>query len=494
MNSDKTDKSNKRGKFFRSITFHGWLSFILLTVLIIGFMAGALTIANAFSYLHEKTESVKTSARYVISQYPESDAAPDRDKFRTTVQTVEAQSHSRVFVFTLPSDKQVSQCTYSDVTAVAGYEPTERDESKFTAAFFEKLAAAKDRDIFSIVRSRKEVGGNEITVGGVRTVGDEKVYFMISSLNVGKDFGITFFYNVFIYVAIFTLILSVFYAVVVSRLVAAPLVQFSRDVKSVGETGKQLSTSNRYSELDDLAIAINESESERKKSEEFRRDLMANVSHDMRTPLTMIKAYAEMIRDLYGDNEAKRTEHCQIIINEADTLNALVTDLLDLSKIQAGIVEFDVKPCCVNDVVRTVLERLDIFSSRDGYEFIVDCDEKCVIECDYNRIQQVVYNLIANAINYTGKDKKVFVSVKRVDGKVRFSVRDTGKGIKKDEEALIWDRYYRAKQSKRKVAGSGIGLSIVRSILIQSSARFGVIGNEGSGAEFWFEFPEYTNE
>jgi signal transduction histidine kinase len=94
---------------------------------------------------------------------------------------------------------------------------------------------------------------------------------------------------------------------------------------------------------------------------------------------------------------------------------------------------------------------------------------------------------VCNAINYTGADKKVYVSLKEKDGVVRFSVRDTGKGIKQEELDRIWDRYYRANQTKRSVAGSGIGLSIVQNVLIRHGMEFGVDSKVGEGSTFWFE-------
>ena len=106
---------------------------------------------------------------------------------------------------------------------------------------------------------------------------------------------------------------------------------------------------------------------------------------------------------------------------------------------------------------------------------------------DYKRIEQVLYNLIGNAINYTGADKTVSV---RVAAGGRFEVRDTGKGIPPEEIAAVWDKYYRANMTKRKVVGSGLGLSIVKSILTAHGAAFGIDSKVGEGSTFWFVLPQ----
>jgi signal transduction histidine kinase len=132
-----------------------------------------------------------------------------------------------------------------------------------------------------------------------------------------------------------------------------------------------------------------------------------------------------------------------------------------------------------------------MFVERDGYEFVTDIDMNLTCDCDSKRIEQAIYNLVCNAINYTGADKKIYISLKKADnGNIRFAVRDTGKGIKKEEIERIWDRYYRANQTKRSVAGSGIGLSVVQSVLLRHGMDFGVESEVGNGSTFWFEAKE----
>ncbi len=218
---------------------------------------------------------------------------------------------------------------------------------------------------------------------------------------------------------------------------------------------------------------------------------MANVGHDLRTPLTMVKAYAEMIRDISGSDELKRNQHSQVIIDEADRLTGLVNDILNLSKLQSGTDALELRSTDLRVLAKMVVERFSVYSERDGYTFRFEADEDCFAYCDSKRIEQVIYNLIGNAVSYTG-NKTVDIRVSRVENKVRASVRDYGSGIAPEDLDKVWDRYYRANQSKRAVVGSGLGLSIVKNILTLHKAEFGVSSRLGEGTEFWFELSAAT--
>lgn len=241
-----------------------------------------------------------------------------------------------------------------------------------------------------------------------------------------------------------------------------------------------------YEEYESLASALNAATENMQKAENLQRDFVANVSHDIRTPLTMIRAYAEMLRDMPMD-EQKRQKTADVIITEADRLTALTNDVLDYSRLQSGVTEFKPDKCDLSAEARAVLERFDIARSRDGIKLLHDIDDDVTVNCDKQKIEQVLYNLLNNAINYCGDDKTVILRLKKQNGKARIEVTDHGRGIEADELEAVWDRYYRAAHSKRTVVGSGLGLSICKSILIMHSAEYGVISEIGKGSTFWFE-------
>ena len=218
----------------------------------------------------------------------------------------------------------------------------------------------------------------------------------------------------------------------------------------------------------------------------MQRDLIANASHDLRTPLTMLKAYAEMIRDLSGDNPVKRAEHLQVIIEETDRLTALVNDILDLSKLENGKMKLERTQFDMEQRLRDIVERYRGLSNVSGYTFTLETDGEAPVNCDAGKIEQVICNLINNAMNYSGEDKQIFITQKHTPEGLRISVRDTGQGMDQETLSRIFDKYYRSENYKREVVGTGLGLSIVKAILRMHDYAFGVDSTVGVGSTFWF--------
>ena len=219
----------------------------------------------------------------------------------------------------------------------------------------------------------------------------------------------------------------------------------------------------------------------------MRTELIANVSHDLRTPLTMIRVYAEMIRDLYANNPEKRNRNVGVIMEECDRLTTLVQNLLDLSKLQSGVDTLQCGTFDLTETIRRILRRYDALE-QEGYHIRFAQSKPCPVVGDEGRIEQVLYNLINNAVNYTGPDKRINLMVADHGDRVRVLVADTGPGIATEDLAHIWDRYYKVdKVHQRAVTGSGLGLSIVRSIMELHGMAYGVDSIVGQGSTFWFE-------
>ena len=249
-------------------------------------------------------------------------------------------------------------------------------------------------------------------------------------------------------------------------------------------------------ELVELAEALNFARDELSKTDRMQKDLIANVSHDFKTPLTMIKGYASMIMEISGDIPEKRNKHAQVIVDEADRLASLVNDVLDLSKITSGIEELKSTVFDMSAYLDEVLGRFDYLKETKGYRFVTEIEDNLFTRGDEVKLGQALYNLIGNAVNYTGDDKTVYVRLKKEDGKIiRFSVTDTGKGIKEEELPEIWNRYYRSAEThKRPVRGTGLGLSIVKTILERHGFVFGVESEVGKGSTFYVLFPLVFDE
>lgn len=294
-------------------------------------------------------------------------------------------------------------------------------------------------------------------------------------------------------------LITVLFALVLAFAVSGLFALFlSKPVTEVTERAKSLARGNYapaapkkyfFSEIEELSEALEYARSEISVADSLQKELIANVSHDFKTPLTMIKAYASMIKDISGEDKEKREAHAQVIIDETDRLAALVADLLDLSRLRAGVVG-ETTVFNLSDAVYAIVGRFDYLRETHGYLLESDIAEEVYCKAERARIEQVVYNLISNAVNYTGEDKRVRVKLFRTETGSRLEVIDSGKGIPQEEIGTIWDRYYRSTGThKRPVQGTGLGLSIVKSILLAQNFPFGVVSEVGKGSCFWVEFP-----
>lgn len=284
-------------------------------------------------------------------------------------------------------------------------------------------------------------------------------------------------------ITVVMLILALLLALFLSKRISKPIIKINASAKMLG-TGNYnvIFDEGDYKEISELGKTLNYAAKELSKTEALRRDLIANISHDLRTPLTMITGYSEVMRDLPGENTP---ENVQIIIDEATRLASLVNDVLDISKLQSGTQTANRIDFNLTKSIRVILGRYTKFTD---YNITFHADEEVMVNADELKISQVVYNLVNNAITYTGTDKRVDITQLVANGKVKISVRDTGEGIAQDKLNDIWDRYYKVdKTHKRAQIGTGLGLSIVKTILDMHGGAYGVQSKEDSGSIFWFE-------
>lgn len=288
-------------------------------------------------------------------------------------------------------------------------------------------------------------------------------------------------------------------SIMISSHIANPLVKISKNANKLitGEFKMEIKKSE-YDEIANLTENLNAASAEIEKTETLRRDLMANVSHDLRTPLTMIKAYAEMIRDLSGNNPEKRDKHLQVIIDETDRLTLLVSDILNLSKLESGVTPINYSVFDFSEHLEGIISRFSLLDDAKDYQVALEAESGILLNADQQKIEQVVYNLVNNAINYVGDDMRVNVRLFRKEGDAaRFEVIDRGVGIPVEQLPYIWDRYYkidRSENHKRAVKGTGLGLSIVKGILNGHGFVYGCDSKVGEGSVFWFEFKIYKPE
>lgn len=238
-------------------------------------------------------------------------------------------------------------------------------------------------------------------------------------------------------------------------------------------------------EMGQLAADFNHMASEVERTSQLQQELLANVSHDLRTPLTLIKGYAETIRDLTGDNAERRNSQLGIIIDETNRLSGLVNSVMELSRVRSGsqrpqLVDFDMAQLCSE-----VAERYDAVCAQNGWTLAVQADDPCPVSADPAMMERVLHNLLGNASHHLGADGWFAVRCLPTPGGCRVEVQDHGPGIAKEDLPRIFDRYYRSRSDSGKV-GTGLGLSITKAILQSHGADFGVDSELGKGSTFWF--------
>lgn len=309
------------------------------------------------------------------------------------------------------------------------------------------------------------------------------------------DATVTILRSQLFYITLLVILLSLVVSYYISKIISKPIIKMKNKAKEIAKGNYNITfENNEIEEINELSKTLNYACSELIKTEDLRRELLANVSHDLKTPLTMIKAYAELIRDVTHKDEEKMNKNLNVIIEETDRLNLLVNDILELSKIQSNVAPLNIEEFDLNELIKSILKRYDIYREKENYNIEYKEKENLLIKADKKRIEQVIYNLINNAINYTGDDKKVFVQIKNEKKHIRVEIKDTGKGIEKKELEYIWDKYYKIDKTHQRVqVGTGIGLSIVKNILISHNFNYGVESKINKGTTFYFEIPKNDN-
>ncbi|MEG0751020.1 MAG: HAMP domain-containing sensor histidine kinase [Oscillospiraceae bacterium] len=289
-----------------------------------------------------------------------------------------------------------------------------------------------------------------------------------------------------IYISIGIILLSLALSLIMAKTISRPIVSMNAiaSVLASGDYNVQFSTDSGCREIDELANSLNYATAELSQVDRLRSELIANISHDLRTPLTMITGYGEIIRDIPGENTR---ENIDIIINEAKRLSALVSDVMDLSRYRAETQPLRIAPFSLTDTITQIIGTFSKFTEQEGYSIAFEHEDNLVVDADEVMIGRVIYNLIANSINYTGNDKAVRVRQLREGTFARIEVIDSGDGIAEEDLSHIFERYYRSTAAHvRPAVGTGLGLSIVKSALDAHGAPFGVTTSKGHGSVFWF--------
>lgn len=467
--------------FFRSIKFRSWMLFETVVIAMLIFMYIFVIAMYPTFYEWSKTYEITEAFVEIKTNWDNDDIVDIINKH--------ASKKKMYIEIRFPS----TNYSYTADRLGGSFSPAVLAKG----VFIESISQSDTGIIYEQFRDERE--DNSILLMG-SYIGSDKsnpeAYIFICNYLQPIGTTVSIFVRQFMVVGMIMMVLTIFTSLLFAYNISEPIIRINRAAKELPQGKFNLKTlKNDYDEINQLTETLTSASMEIAKSDDLRRDLMANISHDLRTPLTMIKAYAEMIRDISGDNPEKREKHLKVIIDETDRLSSLVNDILDQSKLQAGVAEMNLETFNFSERLSGVISRFDILRENDGIKVEMQVEEGIMITADITKLEQVVYNLVNNAVTYVGEDKIVIVRLFRKGEKARFEVEDHGEGISAENLPYIWDRYYkvseRNKTHKRAKMGSGIGLSIVKGVLQQHKFEFGAESTEGKGSTFWFEFPEY---
>lgn len=290
------------------------------------------------------------------------------------------------------------------------------------------------------------------------------------------------------YIALFMIVAVAILTLLMYRHIAKPIIGITSNAKQLPQGKYTIDPkTNRYKEAADLNNTLVQAANDIQKADKAKRDLISNVSHDLRTPLTMIGGYGEMMIDL---PEEKTDENIQVIVDETKRLNALVNDLLDMSRLQDGRIVLHKEVFDISALLKTQLQKYDVYRMQEGYTIESELLDTIYVNADKIRIEQVINNFLNNAVNYGGEAKHIIVREIKKENVVRIEVQDFGEGIDPEDLDNIWDRYYKVDKEHVRVAnGSGIGLNIVKQLLELHGVPYGVKSSKGKGSTFYFEMP-----
>lgn len=474
-----------------SIKFKTWLYFVLYAAcltLALWFLQVVL-LNGAYGTMKEaQTKEVVRDINQAFNKH-------DTEKFLDKIEDFSNSYDMYIYVMSYDGKTQYFRPSVEDYAQAPGFETDYSADSETGKEFVSKIQTLNEHMIRNNGSAYVKIAGNEksqtiLAYGGVLTEDNKEpmIVYVFSPLWPVNS-TVKILTNQLIVVTILSLLIACCISFYLSTRITRPIRKISATAKRLadGEYGIVFK-GGHYTELNNLADTLTGASIELEKSMMLQKDLIANVSHDLRTPLTMIKSYAEMIRDISGDNPKKRNEHLDVIIQETDRLNNLVGDLLAVSRIQSGKMVLEISEFNITEAIKNIISTYKVIELEQGYTIEFNCPAEYIVRGDEEKLIQVISNLISNAVKFCENNKHIIVSLKRRGKAVQVRVKDFGPGIPPDELSHVWERYYRSSSNMvRSKEGTGLGLAICKEILTLHKSDFGVSSTLGEGSEFWFD-------
>ncbi len=457
-----------------------------LAYLIFGFFGFIIvaTFVSSMTFEHlrrEKADALYKEATLIANTY-----ASDLYDNNTTLDTVKYQLDaldtylSATIWIINPSGRMILDSSapmdVENEVVVENFDPTVTQGSYYTVGTFFDSFDEKMISVFAPITSNYMVRGYVV------------IHYPISSIQASSDSLLNISYIMLVILFLLSLIIVIFF----TEMVYIPL-------RKITEATEQYAAGNMHyefsvdseDEMGYLAASLNYMASEIARSEDNQKKFVANVSHDFRSPLTSIKGYLEAMLDGTIPPEMHE-KYLTIVLNETDRLTKLTNSLLTLNNLNTKGVMLERTDFDINQVIRNVAASFEGTCRQKNVAIeLVLVGDYLYVNADMGKIQQVLYNLLDNAIKFSHHDSAIKIEITEKRSKICVSVKDRGIGIPKDDLKLIWDRFYKSDLSRGKdKKGTGLGLSITKEIIHAHGEHINVISTEGVGTEFIFSLPK----
>lgn len=337
---------------------------------------------------------------------------------------------------------------------------------------------------------------------------DYWVYLRANYQSIQESVGVS---NRFLMIGgAFVVLLGIFIMMFVSNSYTKPILRLAKHAREI----QKLNFSTRYTEerddeigilgnsmnalsdelekkISELKNANNELQLDlqrRTELEEMRQEFLANVSHELKTPIALIQGYAEGLQDNVNEDEESRNFYCEVIVDEANKMNKMVKKLLTLNQLEFGNNQVHLEHFDLNALITSIIQSTEIlFQQKSVTLSYQQSDEPLMVWADEYMVEEVLSNYVSNALNHVKKENKIEIKKEILEDKVRVSVFNTGEPIPEEDLEKIWTKFYKVDKARtREYGGNGIGLSIVKAVMEGHNQKYGVKNYE-NGVEFWFE-------
>jgi len=299
---------------------------------------------------------------------------------------------------------------------------------------------------------------------------------------------------------LFSLVVSLMFAYVVARSITLSIEGLALGAQNLAEgdltTRLEASSDDEVGELarvmNTMAEELEQAFRRQRELEQARKDLIASVSHDLRTPLASMRAMVEAISDGVVSDELTIRNYCSNIRSEVEHLSKLIDDLFELSRLDSGTLDLHLQPSSVEEMLSSVLDSMKAQAEAQVLKLSHSLNGSLEpVMADPHQIQRVLYNLVQNAIRHTPADGTISVEAQDLGEEVQINVVDSGQGIVEDDVNKVFDRFYRGEKSRsREFGGAGLGLAIAKGIVEAHGGRIWVDSQPGAGSRFSFSLPK----